>query len=134
MGQTVTFSWPSDDVIAAITATLAARGYRVVCSFDLQSARIHHAKGCPCPHHGTLQCTCQYVVLLAYPQMETDDERAHEVPNPPRLLTVHSNGQMTLVTFHRDETVSASEDSAATSALIDAVMLLAPHEPAWATS
>ena len=132
MGQTVTFNRPSDDVIAAITATLAGRGYRIVRSFDLQNARIHYAKDCPCPHHGTSQCTCQYVVLLAYPQARAGDARAAGSPNPPCVMTAHSNGQLTLVTFHCDETVHASETSAVTRALIKEVLLLAPHEPARA--
>jgi hypothetical protein len=45
---------------------LGAAGLRVTRSFDLQSARqaLRDPESCPCPHHGTAECTCQYVVLL----------------------------------------------------------------------
>ena len=46
---------------------LSSAGLRVVRSFDLRSARMAHAE-CTCPHHGTAQCTCQFVVLLVYGQ------------------------------------------------------------------
>ncbi len=49
----------------AMTAALGRRGLRVQRSFDLRAARAGHAD-CACPHHGTAQCTCQYVVLLVY--------------------------------------------------------------------
>ncbi len=44
---------------------LAGSGLRIIRSFDLQSARSAHGE-CTCPHHGTAQCTCQFVVLLVY--------------------------------------------------------------------
>jgi len=123
MGQTVTFERLSDQVIAVITTTLSQRGYRVVCSFDLQSARASHIEDCPCPHHGTSLCTCQYMVLLVYPFA-----RAGQA-NPPRVLTAHTYEQTTRVTFHRDASVRESEASALVSALVEAAMLLAPREP-----
>lgn len=49
-----------------LSRELAGAGLRVTRSFDLQSARqaLRDPEGCPCPHHGTTDCTCQYVVLL----------------------------------------------------------------------
>lgn len=49
-----------------LSRDLAGAGLRVTRSFDLQSARqaLRDPEGCPCPHHGTTDCTCQYVVLL----------------------------------------------------------------------
>ena len=123
MGQTVTFERLSDQVIAAITTTLSQRGYHVVCSFDLQSARANHIGDCPCPHHGTSHCTCQYVVLLGYPLTRVGQA------NPPRVLTLHTYEQTTRVTFHRDASVRESEASALVSALVEAAMMLAPGEP-----
>ena len=46
---------------------LSSAGLRVMRSFDLRSARADHAE-CTCPHHGTAQCTCQFVVFLVYGQ------------------------------------------------------------------
>ncbi len=49
-----------------LSRDLAGEGLRVTRSFDLQSARqaLRDPEGCPCPHHGTAGCSCQYVVLL----------------------------------------------------------------------
>ena len=46
---------------------LSSAGLRVMRSFDLRSARADHAE-CTCPHHGTAQCTCQFIVFLVYGQ------------------------------------------------------------------
>lgn len=53
-------------VATEISLDLGASGYPATRSFDLQSARraLRDPEGCPCPHHGTADCTCQYVVLL----------------------------------------------------------------------
>jgi len=129
MGQTVTFDRLSEQVIAAITTTLARRGYRVVRSFDLQSARDRYAGECACPHHGTSSCTCQYVVLLVYAQMGAGRPMATELPSPPRVLTVHTYEQTTHVTFHRDTAVNEREASALVSALVEAAVLRPPNAP-----
>jgi len=49
-----------------LSGHLAEAGFRVTRSFDLQSARqaLRDPEDCPCPHHGSTDCTCQYVVLL----------------------------------------------------------------------
>ena len=126
MGQTVTFDQLSDDVIKAITATLSQRGYRVVCSFDLQSARVRYAEDITCPHHGTSRCTCQYVVLLVYPLTRAGRPMTAGQANPPRVLTVHTYEQTTRVTFYRDASVREGEASALVAALVEAAMMLAP--------
>src|SRR5512136_525982 len=46
---------------------LSSAGLRVMRSFDLRSARADHAE-CTCPHHGTAECTCQFIVFLVYGQ------------------------------------------------------------------
>jgi hypothetical protein len=116
----VTFAGLTDPAIEAITTVLQRRGYRVVRSFDLQSALSYQVEHCPCPHHGTDECTCQYVVLLAYPP-ETNGGRT------PHVLTAHGYGQETQVALHRDDTTDEDERFAIVSALIEAAMLLAPH-------
>ena len=50
-----TFAWTND--------RLKGHGLQIEQTFDLQIARLSHA-GCPCPNHGTDQCSCQMVVLL----------------------------------------------------------------------
>src|SRR3990172_7582723 len=68
-----------EQTVSLLAATLAQHGYRVERSFDLQSALHPHAD-CPCPHHGTVHCTCQYMVLLIYEAATL---------TPPALATAH---------------------------------------------
>ena len=77
MGQEQTLPATCEQTVSALTATLERHGYRIERSFDLRSA-LHD--GCPCPHHGTIHCACQYVVLLIY-------ETATFAP--PALATAH---------------------------------------------
>jgi hypothetical protein len=58
---------PCDDVVGHLTDSLTERGLDVHLSFDLQSARreLANPEGCPCPYHGTVDCSCQYIVVLA---------------------------------------------------------------------
>jgi hypothetical protein len=65
---------------------MALHGIRLERSFDLRSA-LNDQPACPCPHHGTAQCTCQYVVLLAY----------EEAASAPPVLTVHECDGITRV-------------------------------------
>ncbi len=79
MGQERTLPATCEQTVSALTAALTPHGYRVERSFDLRSA-LDNKVDCPCPHHGTVHCTCQYVVLLVY---ETTTLA------PPTLATAH---------------------------------------------
>jgi hypothetical protein len=61
-----TVSMDCDETADLLSRGFAAMGLRVTRSFDLLSARqaMRNPEGCPCPHHGTASCSCQYVVLL----------------------------------------------------------------------
>jgi len=65
--QLVTIQANCDEATTQAAQLLSGAGLQVVRSFDLRSARMAHAE-CTCPHHGTAQCTCQFVVLLVYGQ------------------------------------------------------------------
>ena len=65
--QLVTIQVNCDEATAQAVRLLSSVGLQAVRSFDLRSARMAHAE-CTCPHHGTAQCTCQFVVLLVYGQ------------------------------------------------------------------
>jgi hypothetical protein len=67
---------------------LRASGLKATCSFDLQSARsaLIDPSSCPCPHHGTSDCNCQYAVLLI----------SDETRNPISLI-VHGQDNQTLI-------------------------------------
>ena len=79
MSQERTLSATCEQSVSTLTTALASRGYRIERSFDLRSALDHHGD-CPCPHHGTIHCTCQYVVLLVYEVAAS---------SPPALVTAH---------------------------------------------
>ncbi len=74
-----------EQTIAMLTSTMTLHGIRLERSFDLRSA-LHDQPDCPCPYYGTTQCTCQYVVLLAY-----------ETASPPTVITAHECDGITRV-------------------------------------
>lgn len=77
---------PWKSTLIALEALLQGADLHVVRSFDLQVARqaLLEPSYCPCPHHGTERCNCQYLVLLIY------GERAE-----PVTLTVHGHDDRT---------------------------------------
>lgn len=79
-----------DAAVAQITQQMVDLGFRVIRSFDLQSACASYPSQV-CPHHGDAPCDCQLVVLLVYgPDVE------------PASLVIHS---------HRGQTEIALVDS-----------------------
>src|SRR5512136_781703 len=87
MQRDLTLAFPCEQTLSLLTSTMAGHGIRLERSFDLRSA-LHDQPECPCQHHGTAQCTCQYVVLLAYEQPAS---------TPPAVLTVHECDGITRV-------------------------------------
>jgi hypothetical protein len=87
MQRDLTLAFPCEQTLSLLMSTLAVHGIRLERSFDLRSA-LHDQPECPCPHHGTKHCTCQYVVLLAY-------ESA--VAGPPAVITAHECDGITRV-------------------------------------
>jgi len=86
MNENILYDCNGEPAAQAATEALARRGFRVVRSFDLRSALAPLAAhaDCECPHHGTAQCTCQFVVLLAYGDPSTGSGGA------PVVITAHS--------------------------------------------
>jgi hypothetical protein len=70
MDYTLHIDRPCEQVIPELVNALQHQGWRAVISFDLQLARAGQPE-CPCPHHGTARCTCQYAVLLVYAPQQT---------------------------------------------------------------
>lgn len=89
MYATVHLETSIEAAVATIKETLAVRGFRVVRSFDLQNAAAAHPH-CACPDHGTDNCTCQYLVLLAYPGADAGS---------PLTLAVHGRGHDTYLSL-----------------------------------
>ena len=90
MSESLVFNFGSETAIKAVMTTLARHGLYVIRSFDLQSALGAHG-GCECPHHGTAQCNCQFVVLLVYGEASLWDGEAAE----PVVITTHSRDNRT---------------------------------------
>lgn len=87
----------SEQALPLISSVLSGLEIQVLPSFDLKVARSTQDH-CSCPHHGSIQCDCQMVVLLLYGQ---DDA--------PITLVIHSYDGKTFLSFidnarHRPET------------------------------
>lgn len=80
--------WP--DVQPLLRQALEEVGLAAVQSFDLQSARdsLLDPELCPCPFHGTSQCTCQYIVYIV-----------RQGGQPPISLEVHGFDDRTYVSL-----------------------------------
>lgn len=63
----LTLYQPADTTVSWTTQRLMALGYQVEQTFDLHVARMSQVD-CPCPYHGTTDCTCQMIVLLIHGQ------------------------------------------------------------------
>ncbi len=89
MTQNWTVSMTCDELVHLLTRALMARGNSVHRSFDLRSARdsLRNPYNCLCPHHGTIQCACQYIVLL----VRNDQEL-------PYSIVVHGHDDGTILT------------------------------------
>ncbi|GEM_PF-1189130 len=101
MDASILFDFDGETVTRAATAALMRRGLHVVRSFDLRSALTPHVN-CECPHHGTAQCTCQFVVLLVYGGPSTLPLVARQVAAAPLVLTLHSHDDRTSAQIVRD--------------------------------
>jgi hypothetical protein len=86
MNESILYDCNGETAARAATEALTRRGFRVVRSFDLRSALAPLAAhaDCECPHHGTAQCTCQFVVLLVYGDPSAGSGGA------PVVITAHS--------------------------------------------
>jgi hypothetical protein len=101
-------------VTQAAIAALTQRGLYVVRSFDLRSALAAHTD-CECPHHGTAQCTCQFIVLLIY----------GDAPQPV-TLTIHFRDERTQAQIVHDATTHPNPHLAeqVMAALVEVGLLL----------
>ena len=95
MQRDLTLASSCEQTIAILISTMVLHGIRLERSFDLRAA-LHDQPDCPCPHHGTTQCTCQYVVLLAYEPTTVA---------PPAVITAHECDGITRVRVAASEPV-----------------------------
>ena len=121
MNESLVFNFDSETAIKAVMTTLARHGLYVIRSFDLQSALGAHG-GCECPHHGTAQCNCQFVVLLVYREASPRDGEAVE----PVVITTHSRDNRTEARIVHDATTIPDPRLAeeVMAALVEAAIML----------
>lgn len=65
MATKLFFAYPCHETAKVLVKMLSVAGLHAVRSFDLRSAAAL-TPDCTCPHHGTAQCDCQYMVFLVY--------------------------------------------------------------------
>jgi len=96
----ITMTW--EQTTRKLEAVFAERGLQVVRSFDLQLARqaMRNPSACTCPHHGTVRCTCQYLVYLVYA----------DGPEPVAVIVHGHDG-------HTEVTIDGSDEGALHSAI-----------------
>ena len=87
-----------DQVLRSVKEKLTGAGFRVVQTFNLQIARQAHLD-CPCPNHGTTDCSCQMVILLVYGRQED-----------PATLILHSQDETTCLSLSGPESDRATQN------------------------
>jgi hypothetical protein len=108
---------PWHEVLVSLKQALAGVGLDVIQSFDLQSARnsLADPELCNCPNHGTSQCSCQYVVVLAR-------REGHE----PIAVEVHGHDDLTYLSLAQQD--ARLRDEEGVHLIKCAVDQLAPSE------
>lgn len=76
--------------VQLVTAALERQQLRAVRSFDLRDALQWQDCSCTCPHHGTPDCQCNYVVLLAHNMTATNPG-----VQPAGRIVIHSHNGTT---------------------------------------
>lgn len=89
-----------DRVVGYLTEALTTLGLQVHLSFNLQSARreLANPDGCPCPYHGTVDCSCQYIVMLVSRE-----------GFPPISIVAHGHEDQTHLTFSLPDSARADQ-------------------------
>ena len=100
----LTLHQPAETAVAWTIQRLMAHGFQVERTFDLHAARISQVD-CPCPYHGTSDCTCQMVVLLV-----------HNQKTQPVTIVVHGHDAQTSLSLV--DIASQSMDEGIIQALI----------------
>ena len=96
MDPTIQLDASVDKAVDMVSSKLSEQGFRVLPSFDLRQAASAHLQ-CTCPAHGTDECTCQYLMLIAYP---------NDVEHNSLTIAVHSHAGNTFVSLIEGEEAS----------------------------
>jgi hypothetical protein len=66
MSRMLTFHASSELIAKRVESALSRCGGQAVRSFDLRSARAASIRPTACPYHHTIDCSCQYLILIVY--------------------------------------------------------------------
>jgi hypothetical protein len=80
----------AEQAVQLTTQVLEQHQLRAVRNFDLRDALHSQDITCKCPHHGTPDCKCNYVVLLVYTVGAPDG-----LPQATGRLVIHSHAGTT---------------------------------------
>lgn len=69
LNSILTLNQSADAATTWTTNRLREHGFEIKQTFNLKTAQVLQDE-CSCPHHGSKDCTCQMVILLAYTQSE----------------------------------------------------------------
>jgi hypothetical protein len=107
----------AEAAVQLTTAALERQQFRAVRNFDLRAALHSQDSPCTCPHHGTTDCQCNYVVLLTY-----DTAASNRSSQPEGRIVIHShNGTTWLSVPAPDEELQAPGNAHANQRLLRAV-------------
>ena len=89
MEMTYTLETPWEEIARLLSETLGKAGLNSFPSFDLRSARrsLLDPDCCPCPSHGSVDCSCQYIIYLV------DDGVGQ-----PLSVEIHGHDHQTFIT------------------------------------
>jgi hypothetical protein len=88
----------AEAAVRLTTDVLEQHQLRVLRNFDLRDALESQQTPCKCPHHGTADCKCNYVVLLAY-----DATAPARSPQPAGEIVIHSHDGITWLSVPVDD-------------------------------
>ena len=89
MDPTIQLEKPATEAVESVIQALGESAFKVMRSFDFREAASAHPH-CVCPYHGIENCTCQFLMLIAYPDRED---------RGPLLIAVHSHQDKTFVSL-----------------------------------
>jgi hypothetical protein len=107
----------AEQAVQLTTHVLEQHQLRAVRNFDLRDALHSQDTACACPHHGTPDCKCNYVVLLVYAVGAPGD-----LPQAAGRLVIHSHAGTTWLTVPTPNDLrNPSNDSRTSQRLLRAV-------------
>jgi hypothetical protein len=94
----VSLGLDADNALQLTAEALKRHRLRAVRNFDLRTALSSQDMLCPCPHHGTAACDCNYVVLSVYPA----NDHAEQTTLLAGQILIHAHDGNTWLSYPGD--------------------------------